>query len=182
LPVIELRPRNIVRCHQLPGPLEFELGQCQRRLALVDAGDPRMQFGQPIGDVVHGELQFPVPASRLRFEAAHSGGRRLQVRLGDIDGRPLDGDCGPIRLFVQFDEKVSPADAVIVVDEDTGHLAAHARRDEGDVTVHECVVGRNRVESFHDPRNANSENDRQNHGAACSKQHFSPPGSLLLLR
>ena len=79
--------------HQLPCPIEFELGQRQRGLALVDAGNPRMQHGDLIVDVLHGVLQFPAPASRFRFDAAHRGGRRLQVRLRRIDGRLFDGDA-----------------------------------------------------------------------------------------
>ena len=181
LPVIELRPRNIVRRHQLPCPLEFELGQCQRRLALVDAGNSGAQFGDLIGHVLHGVLQFPASAHGLRFNAADHGGRRLQVRLCRIDGRPFYCDCGLIRLLVQFDKKVSPAHAVIVVHEDTRNLTADARGNEGDVTVHERVVGRNGVESLQDPRNANHKDGCQNHSARCSKQHFSPPRGLLLL-
>ncbi len=64
---------------------------------------------------------------------------------------------------------------------DTRNLTADARGNEGDVTVHECIVGRNGVESLQDPRNANHKDGRQNHSARCSKQHFSPPRGLLLL-
>jgi hypothetical protein len=61
------------------------------------------------------------------------------------------------------------------------NLTADARGNEGDMTVHERVVGRNGVESIQDPRNTNCENGCQDYSARCSKQHFSPPGSLLLL-
>jgi hypothetical protein len=140
-----------------------------------------MKFGDPIGDVLHGELQFPVPASRVGFDAARRGDRQLQVRFRGIDGRLFDGDGGPIRLLVQFDKKVSLVHAVIVIHENTRNLTADAPGNEGDMTVHVRVVGRNGVESIQDPRNTNRENGCQDHSARCSKQHFPPPRGLLLL-
>ena len=181
MPAIELRPRNIVRRHQLPGPLEFELGQCQRRLAFFDAGNSGAQFGDLIGDVLHGVLQFPAPAPGFRFNAADRGGRGLQIRLGRLDCRLLDGDSSPIGLFVQIDEKITPAHPVVVIDENARDLAADPGGNEGHVAVHERIVSRNGVESVQDPRNANHKGGCQDHSARCSKQHFFPPRGLLLL-
>jgi len=64
---------------------------------------------------------------------------------------------GLIRLLVQFDEKITPAHPVVVIDENARDLAANPGGNEGDMTVHECVVGRNGVESIQNPRNANHE-------------------------
>ena len=150
------------------------LASCQRGLALVDGGNPRMQSGDLVVDVLHGVLQFPAPASRLRFDAAHRGARRLQVRLCGIDGRLLDGDGGLIRLLVEFDEKVAPVHAVVVVDENPGNLAADAGGDEGHMTVHEGVIGRNGVESMQDPGNAEDQGGQQNQHADRPQQQPPP--------
>ena len=92
-----------------------------------------------------------------------------------------DCDRRLIWLLVQFDEKVSPAHAVIVIHEDARNLTTDACSDERDMTVHERVVGRDRVECVQDPRNTNRENSCRDYSARCSKQHFSPPGGFLLL-
>ena len=85
LPPVELRPRTSSRRHQLLCPIEFELGQRQRGLALVEVGDPGMQDRDLVVDVLHGVLQFPALAPGLRFDAAHRGAGRLQIRLRRVD-------------------------------------------------------------------------------------------------
>jgi hypothetical protein len=53
--------------------------------------------------------------------------------------------------------------AVVVVDAHPRHLTADARGDEGDMTVHERIVGRHGVERFDGPWNAEPEDERQDH-------------------
>ena len=150
-------------------------GQCQRGLALVDAGDPGMQHGDLVFDVLHGVLQLPAPAPGLRFDAAHRGPGRLQIRLRGIDGRLLHGDRVLKRLLVQFDKKISLVHAVVVIHQDTRDLTVDARGDEGHVTVHEGVVGRNRAEGMHGPRNPDRENGLPGSTAPAAPNSIFPP-------
>jgi hypothetical protein len=98
-------------------------------------------------DVLHGVLQILAPALRLRFDAAHLGPGRLQIRLCAIDGRFLHGDCVLKWLLVQLNKKISLAHTVVVIHQNSGNLTVDASGDERHVTVHESVIRRNRVES-----------------------------------
>ena len=80
------------------------------------------------------------------------------------------------------DEEVAAVHAVVVVDEDPCHLATDARGDEGDMAVHVGVVGRDGVERFDGPRNAEPQDERQAHDARAGNHELPPPAHLLLLR
>jgi hypothetical protein len=140
LPPVVLRPGNIVRHHQLRGPIEVNLSQRELGATLVDIGNPGVQQGDLVVDVLECVLQRPAPAVGLRFHAAHSGLRHLQVCRRRIDSRLFDRDCDLKGLLVQLDQKVSPTHPVVVVDEDARYLAADAGRDERHVTVDVCVI------------------------------------------
>ena len=105
-----------------------------------------------------------------------------QVGLRRVDRRLLDGDRGPVGLLVQLDEKIAAVHPVVVVDEDARDLAADAGGNEGHVAVHERVVGRNGVEGFHDPRNAERKDAEQDQAARSRDQQFSPPRGAAALR
>jgi hypothetical protein len=181
LPTVVFRPWGIARHHQFRGPVEVDLSQRELGATLVDTGNPGAQQGDLVVDALDGVLQRPAPAPGLRLDAAHFGRRRLQVRHRRIDSRLFDRDCDLKRLLVQFDQKVSLAHAVVVVDEDARDLALDAGGDERDVTIDVCVIRRNRGEGRPDRGNAKPKGAGQDENAGCSKQHFSPPRSLRLL-
>ena len=60
-----------LRDHQLRGPVEVDLSQRELGFALIDTGNLGAQQGDLVVDVLHGVLQRPAPAHRLRFDAAH---------------------------------------------------------------------------------------------------------------
>jgi hypothetical protein len=107
----------------------------------------RARSSDLILDVLHGVLQIPAPAPGLRFDTVRLGHGRTQIRLRGIDGRLLHGDCVPIWLLVQLDKNIPLADAIVVIHQHPGNLAADASGDERHVTVHECVIRRYGVES-----------------------------------
>ena len=179
-PVVQLSG-DIVRHHQLGGSIEVKLSQGELGLVLVDIGDPGMEQGDLVVDVLHGVLQRPAPAHGLRFDAAHVGLRYRQLCRRRIDGRLFDRDCDLKGLLVQFDQKVSLAHAVVVVDQNPRNLAFDAGGHEGDVTVDVCVIRRNRVERQLDPGNAEPKSGGQDQNADCSKEHSSPRVGLRLL-
>ena len=159
-PVVHLSG-DIVRHHQFGGPVEVKLSQHELGFGLVDAGNLGAQQGDLVVDGLHGVLQRPAPAHGLRFDAAHFGLGDLQVRRRRIDSRLFDRDCDLKRLLVEFDQQVSLAHPVVVVDEDARDLAPDAGGDECHVTVHIGVVGRNRVERRLDPGNAEPKGGRR---------------------
>ncbi len=99
-----------------------------------------MQHGHPVVDVLNGVLQFPAQAPGLRFDTAHRGRGRIQIRLCDIDGRLFIGHCVLEGLLVELGEKISLANAIIIIDQHAGYLPAYARSDERDMAIDECVI------------------------------------------
>ena len=73
LPPVVLRLWGIVRHHQLGGPVEVDLSQCELGFTLVDTGNLGAQQGDLVIDVLYSVLQRPAPAHSLRFDAAHLG-------------------------------------------------------------------------------------------------------------
>ena len=50
------------------GPSEFDLSQREVRLALFESGDPGVQQGDLVVDLLDGVLQAPALAPRVRFQ------------------------------------------------------------------------------------------------------------------
>ena len=98
-------------------------------------------------EVLHGALQFPAPAPGFCFNTARLGFGRLQVRLCGVDRRSLLRDRDLKGLLVQFGEKLSLANTVIVIHQNPGNLAADTGSNECHMPVHVCVICRNGVES-----------------------------------
>jgi len=147
---------------QLLCPIEVKLCQCKHRLVPIESGDPSVQKGCLVVEVLHGALQFPAPAHGFCFNTARLGFGRLQVRLCGIDRRSLLRDCNLKRLLVQFGEKLSFLNTVIVIHQNPGNLAADAGGNECHMAVHVCVVRRDGVEREADPGNAKYTGDCQN--------------------
>jgi hypothetical protein len=117
-------------------------------------------------------------APGLRFDAPHVGHDGTQIRLCDIDSRLLQGDRILKRLLVQLDQDVSLVDAIVVIHQNPGNLAADARSDGRHVTVHECVIGRLGVESEPDPGNTEPKGHCHNQNA---QRPYQQPSSLRRL-
>ena len=133
-------------------------------------------------DVLYGVLQFPAPAPGLRFDAAHHGRCRLQIRLRAVDGRLLHSKRGLIGLLIQFNEKLALVHTVVVVDEHPRNLTPDAGGDERHVIVHECVVRRYGVESQPYPGNTEPKGGCQDQDAQPSEQHLSLPRNAMNVR
>ena len=86
-----------------------------------------------------------------------------KIRLCGIDRCLFGGDDDLVGLLIEFDEKISCADAVIIVDENSGYLPRNASGNEGYVTIHIGIICRDGIESFLDPWNAK-------HGGDCQKE------------
>ena len=167
---------------QLLCPIEVDLCQRQRGLALIESGDPSMQKSYLVVDVLHGVLQFPAPAPGFCFNTARHGFGRLQVCVCGVDGRSLLGDRDLIRLLVQFGEKLSFVHTVIVIHQNPGNLAADAGSNERHMPVDVCVIRRDGVEHLPDPGNAQYADGCQNQGAEHAHQQLSPPRRLTIRR
>ena len=76
-------------------------------------------------------------------------------------------------LLVQFGEKLSFADTVIVIHQNPGNLAADAGSNERHMAVHVCVIRRNGVES-----QAVSKECRIRQAAARTRAPSTPISSL----
>jgi hypothetical protein len=83
-----------------------------------------MQQGDLVVDILDRLLQLPSPAPGQRFDAAHPGPGRGEIRLRRFEGRPLHGDSVLKRLLVKFDEKIALAHSVVVIDQNAGNLSA----------------------------------------------------------
>ncbi len=70
-------------------PREFGLRQDQRGAALVERGDPGVQDGNLVVDILNGVLQRPAPAPGFSLDPARSGRGRLQVGHRGVDRRLL---------------------------------------------------------------------------------------------
>ena len=161
LPLVVHLTRHIGAGDELPRPIEFELRQRQRGLALFDSGDPRVQQSDLAVDILHGALQVPALAPCLRFDRAHRRGGGLQVCFRGVDRRLLLGDRNPVRLLVQLGEEISLVHTVVVIHQNAGNLSSHAGRDKRHVPIHVCVVRGDGVEHLLDPRDAEHEENRQ---------------------
>ena len=100
------------------------LRQRQCGLALVERGDPRVQQGDLVVDILHGVLQVPAPAPGLRFDRAHRRGGCLQVCFRGVDRCLLLGDRNLVRLLVQLGEEIALVHTVVVVHQNAGNLSA----------------------------------------------------------
>ena len=98
-------------------------------------------------------LELEAVAPGLGHLALYLGLGRHQVRLGRHHGGLLDLDLNLVGFLVELDQQVPFLHAVVVIHQDLGHLARHARSDEGDVAVDVSVVGGNGVECRYQPRN-----------------------------
>ena len=160
-------------------PVELLLRECKGGVRLLECGDPSMQQGYLVFDILEGLLQLPAPAHGLCFDAPHRGPGRIEIRLCGLGGRFLHGDCVPKWLLVQFDKKISLVHAVVVIHQNPGNLTADARGDERHMAVDEGVVGRNRAEHEPDPGNA-VHYGRNDHSTEHADQQLSPPCEPLI--
>ncbi len=97
-----------------------------------------------------------------------------RIRLCRIDRRLLGGDDHFVGLPIEFDEEVSCADAVIIVDENSGYLPRNASGHEGHVAIHVGIISRDGVESFLNPWNAERGDDCQKEGDERPNQQRLP--------
>ena len=102
-------------------------------------------------DVLDGVLELEAIGPRLGHLAAHLGLGGRQVRFGRVHGGFLDRHLNLVRLLVELDQHVALFHAVVVVHQDLGHLAGHARSHEGHVAVDVGVIGGNRVQRRYHP-------------------------------
>jgi hypothetical protein len=147
---------------QLLCPIEVDLCQRQRGLALIVSGDASAQKSYLVVQVLHGTLQFPAPARGFCFNTARLGFGRLQVCVCGVDGRSLLRYCDLKRLLVQFGEKLCFLNTVIVIHQNPGNLAADAGSNERHMPVHVCIIRRNGIEGQADPGNAKCAGGYQN--------------------
>jgi hypothetical protein len=84
-------------------------------IAFIESGNPGMQQGYLVVNVLDCVLQPEALAPGLCFDTAHQGRGRLQIRLCRIDGRTLHGDRVLKWLLVQLDKKISLAHTVVVI-------------------------------------------------------------------
>src|SRR5262249_1057741 len=74
--IIELPARRI--CYdQLRRPVELLLRECKCRLRLLERGDPSMQDGYLVLDILSRLFDLPGPAPGLCLDPAHRGPGRL---------------------------------------------------------------------------------------------------------
>ena len=93
---------------------------------------------------------FQRSAAGLGQDAPDLGLGGLEVGLGGDHGRLLDVDLHLVRFAIELDQQVALLHAVIVVDQDPGHLAGHPGRHERHVPVDVSVIGGDRVQRrFH---------------------------------
>ncbi len=123
--VIGLGPR-------LPG-----LGGLQRR----HVGPQR---GHLIVDLFDGVLELESIGAGLGHQSPNLVFSHFQIRSGGGHHGLLQIDLNLVGLLIEFDKHIPFANPVVIVDQNFGHLARHAGRDEGDVAVHVSVVGRDR--------------------------------------
>ena len=98
-------------------------------------------------------------AAGLGHDAADLILGHQDIRLGRVDRRLLQVDLDLIRLLVELHQQIALSHAIVVVDQNLGHLARDARRHERDVAVDIGVVGRNGVERTDQP----ADTDQQHH-------------------
>ena len=157
LPPVVLRTRHVVSGDELLRPIEVKLRQGQCGLALFDSGDSRVQESDLIIDVLHGVLQVPASAHRLRFGCARRRGGCLQVGFRGVDRCLLLGDRNPVRLLVQCGEEISLVHPVVVIDQNAGNLSRNAGRNKCHVPINVGVVRGDGAEHLLDPRDAEHE-------------------------
>ena len=151
---VELLLRHGPLFDQRPFPIVVGPGSGQRRLLGLQRRDSGAQLGDLVVEVLDGVRQAEPLAARQPREPAHLRLRGDEVGLGGRNGGAGDVDLELVRLPVQLDEQVALVHAIVVVDEDTRHLAGNARRDERDVSVHEGIVRGDRIPSGDDPGDA----------------------------
>jgi hypothetical protein len=178
LPLVVDLAGYIRTADELLGPIEFNLRQRQRRLALVDRSDPRMQDSHLFVDALHRLLKIPASAPRLRFDRPHRRDGCLQACFRGVDRRLLLGDRDLERLLIQLGEEISLAHTIVVVHQNAGNLSCHAGRDKRHVPIHVCVVRGDGVEDLLDPRDADHEENRQDHNTEHTGQMLSLPRGL----
>jgi len=118
----------------------------QRGLALLPGGNPRPHECDLVIDVFDRTGKFEAQTAHLPHQTSHSGLCHDEVRLSGVDRCLFDRDLNLIWLGVKFDEHVAYFHAIVIVDQHACHLAADARRNEGYIAVHICVVGRDSVQ------------------------------------
>ena len=111
-------------------------------------------------------------------DAADLGLGGLEVGLGVDHGRLLDVDLHLVRFAIELDQQVPLLHAVIVMDQDPGHLAGHSGRHERHVPVDVSVIGGHRVQRRLHRGDQEISRDRQAGHGPRQQQPSSPPGAM----
>ena len=159
---------------QLLAPFEIGLRQFQGRLPAVESRHGGVQIGDLVIHVLDGVFELETIGPGLGHLAADLGLGGRQVRLRRFHGGFLDGHLNPVRLRVEFHQHVPLFHAVVVVHQDLAHLARHAGSNERDVAVDIGVIGGNRVQRRHHPRDKEVSGDRQGNRSRRQQQWLSP--------
>ncbi len=154
-----LRTRHFGREEALRA-LKFRLCEHLRCLGLFPGGRARANQRHLIVHVLNRVREFEAQAARRAHFTAHRRFGNGEIRLCGIDRSLLDRDLHAIGFRVEPDEHITLLHSIVIVDQDTRHLADDARCNEGHVAVHIGIIGRNGVPRMDDSRNDDKRAER----------------------
>ena len=153
-----------------------EIGPCaiEARLLALQGRHACGQEGGLVVDIFHRPLELPPQAAGLSQDGADLGLGGLEVGLGADHGRFLDVDLHLVRLAIELDQQGTLLHAVVVVDQDPGHLTGHAGRHERHVSVDVGIIRGDRAQRRLHRGDQEISPDRQAGDGTCPQQPFSP--------
>ena len=123
--LIEFLPCNRMAGEERVCPLEIGPRTLEAGLLALQGRHACPQEGDLVVDILHRPLELPPQAARLSQDRSNLGLGGLEVGLGADHGRLLDVDLHLVRFAIELDQQVALLHAIVVIDQDPGHLARH---------------------------------------------------------
>ena len=155
-------------------PARSRPGAIEARLLAPQGRHARRQEGDLVIDLLDCRLELPPQAPGLTQDRPDLGLGGLEVGLGADHGRLLDVELHLVRLAIELDQQGPLLHAVVVVDQDPGHLAGHPGRHVGHVPVDVGIIGGDRVQRRLHRGGQEITSDRQAGDGPRPQQPFAP--------